>query len=80
MGDQWRESGERRKSKDQDLEDVWGSLAEPLASSCINRFCARGSALMTESGGKTSFAIGSKETEGSWRSSRTSFIVKEAYY
>jgi hypothetical protein len=65
MGDQWRDSGERRKSRDQDLGDVLGSFAEPLASSCMRRFCARGRALMTESGGKTSFAIGSKETDGS---------------
>jgi hypothetical protein len=38
LGDQWRHSGERRKSSDQDFVAVLGSLVEPLARSWIKRF------------------------------------------
>ena len=65
MGDQFRHSGERRKSRDQDLEDVEGSLVEPFSRSWMRRFWARGRPEMMSSGGKRSLGIGSKETDGS---------------
>ena len=65
MGDQFRHSGERRKSRDQDLEDVEGSLVEPFSRSWMRRFWARGRDKMMSFEGKRSFGTGSKETDGS---------------
>lgn len=44
----------------------------------MRRFWARGRDETMSFEGKKSLGIGSKETDGSWRSSRTSLIVKDA--
>lgn len=69
--------GERRKSRDQDLEASLGVNDVPWDSNCIRRFAVRGSFSIV--GGNKLGAICSKPTEGSLMSSRTSLIVKAAF-
>ena len=42
MGDQCKDSGERRKSKDHDLVAVWESLVEPLGKKLHEPFLCPG--------------------------------------
>lgn len=78
-GELWKECGERRKSRDQDLEASSGFVRDPFARSWVKRFWALGRDLMVISGGKRCSGIGSNDTEGSWRISRTSLIVNAAW-
>ena len=80
-----KERGERKKLRDQDLFEsgfvleeagVEKGLEDAWLRSWTRRFCARGSLL--GSGGRRAGERGSKETEGRFRSSRTSLMVKEA--
>lgn len=77
-GEPWKECGERRKSRDQDLKASCGFVGEPFARSWVMRFWTLGRDFMVDSGGKRYSGIGSKETEGSWNISRTSLIVNAA--
>lgn len=70
--------GERRNSRDQDLEVVLGRIDVLWDNNCIRRFAVRGS--LSILGGNNVGAICSKATEGSLVSSRTSLIVKAAFW
>ncbi len=70
------ECGERRKSRDQDLEALGGE-GEPFFRSSRRRLWGRGRDL--RSGGKRDAGIGLKDVFGSWNISRISFIVNAAW-
>lgn len=78
LGDQCNEWGDSKNSRDHDFVAASGLAEEPLASSSISRFWARGSEAMTDLGGSRSCGMGSNETDGSCSSSRISLIVKAA--
>ncbi len=70
--EKWRECGERRKSRDQDLGAL-GEVEEPFLRSSRMRFWGRGS--LERSEGKRESGTGLNETSGSCSISRISFMV-----
>lgn len=72
VGDQCRESGERRKSRDQDF-GAWSLERGPFFKSSRIRRCGRGSDVSSD--GKSDSGIGLNDVLGSCNSSRISLIV-----
>ena len=71
------EVGARRKSRDHDLSDFDSEFNDPVDSNCVSRFGVRVS--FVEAGGNREGSIGTKPTDGSLNSSRTSLMVKDAW-
>ncbi len=76
VGEGLKEVGERRKSRDQDFVDDEDGVREPLERSWMRRLAARGR--VEGLGGRSAGLMGSKETAGRVRSSRTSLMVNAA--
>ena len=76
VAEELKEVGESRKLSDQDLVDAEGGVGEPLEKSWVMRLAARGR--VVGFGGRRKGSMGSKETEGRVRSSRTSLMVNAA--
>ncbi len=66
--------GERRKSRDHDFCASARDVDEPFERSCVRRFAVRGSC--ERSGGSSLGSMLSNPTDGRFKSSLTSLVVK----
>lgn len=72
-----KDFGESRKSKDQDFCARAEGFNEPFDNNFVKRFGVLGR--FSAFGGNRVGLMGSNDTDGSVRSSRTSLMVKEAW-